>query len=905
MIFSRVLPPFGFATYARQTLSIAVDSCRATAKSRAGLVLVVFIPISVAAVLPQYMENFGVPLFPRTEYILAFLTAPLTNPFTPWVIVPLLIILLAGELVWRERDAGLAEITDSAPVPESAVLLGKLLGLSFLLGALMAHLIAAGVLVQAFMGHFDFDLGLYVRVLFGLQLPEYLLFAVTAVAMHGMVNQKHIAHLVILGAYAFIAFASNFGVEHDLFIYGASPAWSYTAMSGFGRSVEPWLWFKLYWTGWAILLGVAARLLWVRGVGKGARIRSAGRRFTRPTAGAAATAVGLVLGCGGYILYQTDRLNPQIIGVSEERQWRADYERHYSQYADIPLPDLASAALNVDIEPEEGALKVRGSYHLVNRGAEAIDSIHLSTHPESTTAFTLEPAGTPVLSGADLGYSIHALAKPLQPGESLRLIFELSVDSPGFRTDEIGASVVPNGTFVRLAPLLPALGYQPGRELRKAADRRTQGLPPRAEFAPLSDSVGHDELIARNPARFDVVIRTAADQIAVAPGQLLETWTEKGRRCFRYAAETPVDAVFSAKYSVLEAQWNDIPIRIFHHPSHTANLELMIRSVRASLDHYAEQFGPYPHRHISLVERPGIGGMHADPGLISFQAGYSMFNLDGGANLPNFPFAVVAHEVAHQWWGSHLYDGRRVEGNPLLSESLAEYSAFQVLRKTCGQEDLRRYLRGLRAHYGVGGKRAAVPLLRATNKYHQYFKGPIALHAISELIGQEPVNLALRRLLEAHASGAILTTLDLYRQLRTVTPGSLQYLLHDLFQANTSWEFETEEAAARQVNAAEWQVTLTVRARKVVVDETGRETEIPMDEPIQVGVFGPSEAGGSSTQPLYLQMHSIRSGEQKITVTVPRKPVQAGIDPYHLLDWVEDGDNSNIEPIQIEESAAR
>ena len=99
--------------------------------------------------------------------------------------------------------------------------------------------------------------------------------------------------------------------------------------------------------------------------------------------------------------------------------------------------------------------------------------------------------------------------------------------------------------------------------------------------------------------------------------------------------------------------------------------------------------------------------------------------------------------------------------------------------------------------------------------------------------------------------------------------------------------------------------TLTVRARKLVLDETGRETEIPMDEPIQVGVFGPSEPGGSSTQPLYLQMHSIRSGEQKITVTVPRKPVQAGIDPYHLLDWVEDGDNSNIEPIQIEESAAR
>ena len=34
-----------------------------------------------------------------------------------------------------------------------------------------------------------------------------------------------------------------------------------------------------------------------------------------------------------------------------------------------------------------------------------------------------------------------------------------------------------------------------------------------------------------------------------------------------------------------------------------------------------------------------------------------------------------------------------------------------------------------------------------------------------------------------------------------------------------------------------------------------------------------------------MQLHRTRSGEQTITVTVPREPVLAGIDPYHLLDW--------------------
>jgi hypothetical protein len=41
-------------------------------------------------------------------------------------------------------------------------------------------------------------------------------------------------------------------------------------------------------------------------------------------------------------------------------------------------------------------------------------------------------------------------------------------------------------------------------------------------------------------------------------------------------------------------------------------------------------------------------------------------------------------------------------------------------------------------------------------------------------------------------------------------------------------------------------------------------------------------------------MHRIRSGQQTFTVTVPRKPVLAGIDPYHLLDWEAPGDDDNL-----------
>ena len=44
------------------------------------------------------------------------------------------------------------------------------------------------------------------------------------------------------------------------------------------------------------------------------------------------------------------------------------------------------------------------------------------------------------------------------------------------------------------------------------------------------------------------------------------------------------------------------------------------------------------------------------------------------------------------------------------------------------------------------------------------------------------------------------------------------------------------------------------------------------------GVFASADEGEESGEPLYVQMHRIRSTEQTITVTVPRKPARAGID---------------------------
>jgi len=179
-----------------------------------------------------------------------------------------------------------------------------------------------------------------------------------------------------------------------------------------------------------------------------------------------------------------------------------------------------------------------------------------------------------------------------------------------------------------------------------------------------------------------------------------------------------------------------------------------------------------------------------------------------------------------------------------------------------------------------------------------YRKGPYALHALSEYVGEARVNGALRTLLEKKVS-SLATTIDMYRELHAVTPDSLRPLLHDLFEVNTFWTFDTKEARAQQTAAGTWQVTLEVEAHKVVADSAGKETELPINDMLEIGIFAPAAPGQILGKPLHLQKHRIRTGRQTVTVIVPQKPARAGIDPYNLLDW-DEGDN--IEGIVVEGS---
>ncbi|HEX7314768.1 MAG TPA: hypothetical protein VF297_12655 [Pyrinomonadaceae bacterium] len=889
----RVRRTFGMATRARQTLAVARESFRVIVKGWGGPALV---GLAVLVVLtgPFYFQDEGFPQLPTTGEFVNILEQAAEHGM--WLIVPLLIVYYAGELVWREREARLNEIAGAAPVPVWVSFAGKFAGLAIWLVAAQAAVTAAAMLVQARMGYYQFEVGVYARILFGIRLTDYLLFALLALVIHVVVEQKYVGHLIAIIAYVLVAFGPEFGIEPGLLVYGSDPGWTYSDMRGLAPFLGPWLLFKLYWAAWALLLAVAAKLLWPRGTKRGlrSRLRVAGRRLTRRTVATAAVAAALVLTFGGLIYYNTSVLYASHAAPSGE-EWRAEYERRYGRYAGVPQPRPTATSLRVEIYPGRRAVEIRGTYDLVNRTEATIDSVHVATTlGVETRAVGFDRPARPELIDEKLGHRIYVLETPLRPGDSLKLEFEVRFDPRGFPTSDIDASVAANGTYFG-TQWLPSVGYQRGREVQGAGERRAHGLAPRAEVPPHDDPLALMNINGLEPIMLDAVVGTDEGQVAVAPGALRRTWAQDGRRYFHYATDAPIlnnYAFFSAAYAVREGRWNDVEIQIFHHPAHTLNVDRMVSSVQASLDLLTERLGPYPHRQIRFVEHPGRRRtLFSYPMNILYQEGFSFINPVDDPRDIDLPFAVVAHEVAHQWWGNRLLPAR-VVGAPVLTESLAWYSALEVVEAAHGREHRDRLLGAMRASYLSPRARAGSPLLRATDRFQWYRKGVLALYAVREYVGAERVNAALRRLFEKHGSTTppLPTTLDLYSELQAVTPDELRYLLADLFEANTYWELATKRVSAERVGTGEWRVTLDVRARKVLVDEAGVETEVPMDDLVEVGVFAVAR-DGESGKPPYLRMHRLRSGEQRITLTVPWEPAQAGIDPRNLLIDVEPGDN--------------
>ena len=871
--------PFTFKLKCFQALITAFRLYKEVVFSAGGS-LIVAIAVYAFVLIPNLSEGpMGVSILPTTERMLSFIDSTALQIF-----VALLISLYAGQLIWRERDTRMSEIVDAAPISNGWMLTIKYLALLGLVMTIQFALLLSGVMIQMINDYAHFQLLLYLRTLFGFQLVELLMFATVAMVLHVLVNHKYVGHLTVILFYFYTLLGPRIGLEHKLFVFGSDAGLPTSVFHDLSVYLFPWMLFKSYWLGWTILLWLTAVLLWVRGPENGWRSRIQKAYFSTLMKLQVSITVLWILVAAGMIYYNTNIRNEYKTNNDRVRR-QVDFEQKYGRYRDAVQPHLTATKLIVNFFPERRSADVSGMYSLKNLSDRMIDSIHVVVSDEVITSdITFDTKWALLIDDSLLNYHLYLLDDPLKPGDSIQMNFRLNYAPTGFSNRGIPTTVMKDGTYFSSRDWLPYVGYRTDREIAGHAARNKYGLPPHM-VRDLSDSAAVMNLAGREQIAFDLLASTTPGQTVVAPGSLKDTWTENGRTFFHYVADSRIRniyQVYSAHYAVHDTKWNNIPLHIYHRPGDTLNLKTMEASMKASLDYYTANFSPYNSKELKLVQYadPGTGGISL-PGTIGYSTNFARLNSQDQRGF-DLPFAVVAHEVAHQWWGHQLLPAD-VEGAMFLSESLAWYSALCVVRKTKGEDHLDHLLTAMRASYYGPRARADLPLLKTVDPVNAYRKGPFAMYALREFIGEERVNLALRKLLTKFTAKKLPlpTALDFYMELKTVTPDSLSYLLEDLFAFNTIWDLKAKSVTVNRVDDHEWIVRLQFTAKKEIVDAEGNITTLSMLEPVEIGIY--KITSGGQRQSIYMQKHIVRSGENVIEVKVSEQPGEAGIDPRNLL----------------------
>jgi aminopeptidase N len=159
------------------------------------------------------------------------------------------------------------------------------------------------------------------------------------------------------------------------------------------------------------------------------------------------------------------------------------------------------------------------------------------------------------------------------------------------------------------------------------------------------------------------------------------------------------------------------------------------------------------------------------------------------------------------------------------------------------------------------------------------------MYWLKEVVGESTVNRALAKLLEQYAFKAAPypNTLDFLRILRAEAGPQYDGLITDLFEKITLVDARATGATAVQRPDGKYDVTLELTAHKLYADGKGVETEAPLDEPFDIGVFTaePGKPGFTAASVLAMDRRPVHSGKQTVTVIVDKRPAYAGVDPYN------------------------
>jgi len=811
-----------------------------------------------------------------------------------------------GALVWKERTAKVNEIYDALPTRTwtgYAAKFGTIISIAFLLNLIA---IIAAVCAQILYGFDRFELGVYVRELLVLDMLGFVFLTALFMFVHALSPNMYLGFFICIILVTVNSFIWGiFDISSNMIQLGGTPNYTVSDLYGYRPYASGLSWFHSYWILFGGLLAIAAICLWPRGKESGWRKRLALARQEWKNYRLTGLALLVVWVCtAGFVFYNTKILHKPV-GTNTREKLMARYENEYKRFQGFPQPRTYDLKYDIRIFPESRTYEADGQMWVRNLHTQPIDSLFVQIPTQGDFKFE-NPRLALLHNDSALYLRFYKISPALAPGDSMLLKFNTVYRAKGFENELSNSSIMQNGTFFNNGDISPAFGYQEGGELSDKNKRKEYHLPEKTRMPALDTA----NLAARSNQYLNIdsdwvmvetTISTAADQIAIAPGSLVSERTEGNRRIFHYKLDHKAwnfYSFLSARYEVAREEKDGISYEVYYHADHARNVPRMLKAMQKSIEYYTTHFGPYYQKQCRIIEFPRYAEFaQAFPGTMPYSEGIGFIeDFRQEKDDIDMVFYVVAHEMGHQWW-AHQECGANMQGAEMTTETFAQYSALMVMEHEYGRDLMRKFLeyetdKYLRAR-GRETQRE-MPLAKCESQgYIHYNKGSAVMYYLKEMIGEDKVNAGLKAFLEKfrYKNPPYPTSVDAVNEFAAQTPDSLKYIIQDLFWDITLFENKTKEATMKDLGNGKYEVTIQIECHKLKADELGKETEVAVNDWMEIGAFAKPEAGKKYGKTLYRQRVKVSRKDNHYTFVVDEKPDKAGIDPFRMLMDREPKDN--------------
>ena len=417
-----------------------------------------------------------------------------------------------------------------------------------------------------------------------------------------------------------------------------------------------------------------------------------------------------------------------------------------AKYAPDRVVDIEHIALGIAIDP--AARTVTGTATLRMRAvAAATRSIELDAVELQIRRVTAN--GVAVTYRHDGRRLRVDLAAPLPVG----LSFELAIDYTGSPR---------RGLYF----IAPDAGY-PG----KPTQVWTQGQDEDSRYwFPCVDAPAEK-------ATSEITVTVPAELFAVSNGVLVSDQTVGDRRTLHWRLDVPhscyLITLAIGDFAAIETRWREIPVVYYVQRGREAAAERTLARTPAMLELFSRRFGvayPYPRYAQVFVADFIFGGMENTSATTITDS----VLLDERAALDHDVDALVAHELAHQWFGDLVTC--RDWGEGWLNEGFATYSEYLWREHHEGRDAADLELdEWAEQYFGEDGGRYRRTI--ATKifdepidifDHHLYEKGGRVLHMLRAFLGDAGFDATLAHYLGRHQHGVV-ESRDLARAVEDAT----------------------------------------------------------------------------------------------------------------------------------------